>query len=155
MFIPVRKEINSEKITQSIISENKKRLPTLSSEIKEKIRIICVENFEKTFDVKNNDEEKIRLAQLERFCQELQRRKYDFNSNYIKDFINNQIKRKIAKSFYEEFKKQFVEKEDYSFKILENSADIPIKILNKKIVDMIKLHIRAAIGKETLDEKLK
>ncbi|MGL6101425.1 MAG: hypothetical protein ACRCZ9_09460 [Fusobacteriaceae bacterium] len=154
MFIPVRKEVALEKITQPVISEIKKSVSTISSETKEKIRIICVENFEKTFDIKEDDENKIKLAQLERFLQELQKRKYDFNSNYIKDFIDNQIKRKIAKSFYEEFRKQFVEKTDYSFRLLENSDDIPTKILNKKIVNMIKLHLRAEIGKNTLDKKL-
>lgn len=153
MFIPIRKEEIKIATQPKISDSGKKKINrAFTSDEKNKIRDICTMNFQKTFDIKGNDKEKIKLAQLERFFQELQKRKYSFKSNEIKEFVEKQIKREVAKNFYKEFKKQFIDNQEYSFEILEQSGEIDINTLNRKIIDMIKLQMRAELGRERVEK---
>lgn len=160
MYTPERKAITPIIPTREKIKDETSKIYTLSSDEVNRIKESIVPAFISTFSLKENDGDKMKLAQLERFSQELQGRNYSFESNDIKAFVKEQIRREIGVNFYEEFQKKFLESSNYLFEIIINSdkdniSKDCVRALNKEIVNMLKLHMRASLGEVRIEEKLK
>lgn len=89
---------------------------------------------------------RITSSQLSRFYSLLEDRNFSFTSNYILNFVNEQIERnqgengKATREFYEFFKANFLNEE---FEKLNQE--------NKLIIDTIKRYVRYSIGQKKLN----
>lgn len=89
---------------------------------------------------------RITSSQLSRFYSLLEDRNFSFTSNYILNFVNEQIERnqgengKATREFYEFFKANFLNEE---FEKLNQES--------KLIIDTIKRYVRYSIGQKKLN----
>lgn len=82
----------------------------------------------------------IKLSQLSRFYSLLEERNFSFASNFIKEFVTEQMGREQSNEFYEFFKETFLNGEFEK----ENEK-------NKVIFEMIKRYVRYSIGQKKLN----
>lgn len=141
MFIPERKELKAglreyEKVSVEVVKQEEK----LTSEEKKELFKKYIEDsgIKKSLESTN-------ISQINRFYSLLEERKFSFESNKLKEFVDEQIKRGIGADggFYDTFKKTFL-----------NNEYIHEKRKSAFLADSIKRCIRYCVGVKKLDEKL-
>ncbi|ATV70843.1 hypothetical protein [Fusobacterium pseudoperiodonticum] len=160
-----------KKINLNLKDKTYETIDEFQERIKNEEEVIDVSSIKKNFKIDHIDKKEfqkvvkeISLSQITRFYSVLENRNFSTGTDYIEDFLREQVKRAEttndkdlikAKPFYEYYGKYFLRidftKDKAEKKIVEYSKEANLK--NEIELTLIKAYVRYCIGKKKLESE--